>query len=144
MSIRTALSSDLDRISELGSQSLKDGPYKGIIEDRPEHARNFAGFILENGKILVAEEDGLVIGLIGFILANHHFSGQRYAAELMWYCLPDHRKGGAAMKLLWEAEKAAKDMGAKTMVFTAPNEDVSAIYQRFGYRKLEVAYSKVL
>lgn len=144
MSIRTATSRDLPRIVELGSRSLVDGPYAGIIEDNPEQSSKFAEHMLSNGHILLAEDDGEVVGLLGFIVADHHFSGQRYATELMFYVEPEHRKGGAALKLFWECERMAKELGAKTMVFTAPNDGVAALYKRFGYRQLEIAYSKAL
>jgi ribosomal protein S18 acetylase RimI-like enzyme len=144
MSIREAQPSDIPRISELASRSLVDGPYAGVIQDNPQRAKQFAESVLVNGKILLGEEDGEVIGLLGFITAEHHFSGQKYAAELMWYVLPEHRKTGIGLKLLWEAEKQAKAMGAEDMVFTAPNEAVAAIYKRFGYSQLEVVCRKRL
>jgi predicted N-acetyltransferase YhbS len=144
MSIRKAVASDVPRIVELGSRSLQDGPYAGIIDDIPAQAARFAAQVLESGEILVGEDDGKVVGLLGFIVADHHFSGQRYAAELMWYTLPEERKGGIGLKLLWEAEKRAKDMGAESFVFTAPNDEVATLYKRFGYSKMEVAYRKVL
>lgn len=144
MSIRAAQPSDLGRIVELGSRSLLDGPYAGIIKDVPAQARKFAEQVLEKGKILLGEEDGRVVGLIGFIFARHHFSDQPYAAELMWYVEPEHRKGGLGLQLLWAAETAAKEMGAEDMLFTAPNDDVAAIYKRFGYSRLEVTFRKTL
>lgn len=144
MSIRIAEEKDIPRIVELGSRSLQDGPYAGIIKDVPAQAKKCAEMVMGSGKILLGEEDGLVVGLLGFLVANHHFSGQRYAAELMWFVLAEHRKGGIAMKLLWEAEKQAHLMGAKEIIFTAPNEDISALYKRFGYEKVEVAYRKTL
>lgn len=143
MPIREANQSDLDRITELGSRSLKDGPYAGIIEDKPEVAREFATKVLTTGKILVAEAAGRVVGLLGFIVADHHFSGQRYAAELMWYVEPEHRKSSLGLDLFFAAEQAAKEMGAKSMVFTAPNEAIGAAYKRRGYSQLEVTYQKV-
>lgn len=121
-----------------------DGPYAGIIKDNPDCARAFAERVLSGGTVLLGEENGMVVGLLGFVMADHHFSGQRYAAELMWYVEPEYRKGGIAMKLMWEAERLAKTMGAETMIFTAPNDSVGAIYKRFGYEPMEVAYRKVL
>ena len=144
MMIREATNSDLPRIVELGSLSLQDGPYAGIIKDVPAQSRKCAEAVLAGGKILVAEDEGEVIGLLGFIFARHHFSDQPYAAELMWYVQKDRRKGGAAIQLLWAAEKAAVKMGAEKFLFTAPNEDVAALYKRFGYEKLEVTYCKAI
>lgn len=142
--IRIATQEDIPRIVELGSRSLQDGPYAGLIRDVPAQAALCAHEVMDRGRILLGEECGEVVGLLGFIVANHHFSGQKYAAEMMWYVEREHRKGGIAIKLLWEAEKQAKELGAEDMVFTAPNEDVSALYQRFGYHKMEVTYRKAL
>lgn len=142
--IRIATQEDIPRIIELGSQSLQDGPYAGLIRDVPKQAALCAQEVMDKGRILLGEEDGEIVGLLGFIVANHHFSGQRYATELMWYVQPNHRKGGIALKLLWECEKQAREMGAEDMVFTAPNEDVSSLYRRFGYDKMEVTYRKSL
>lgn len=148
MPIRTALPSDLDRIVELGSQSLTDGPYAGIIDDVPAQSRKCAEQVMQAGTILLAETDDRVVGLLGFILADHHFSGQRYAAELMWYVLPEYRAstGGSplGLQLLEEAQLQAKQMGAREMVFTAPNDAIAKAYERMGYSKLEVTYRKAL
>lgn len=147
MPIRTAESTDLDRIGELGSQSLKDGPYAGIIEDNPAKGRQFAQWLLENGKILLAEEENkYIFGVLGFMKADHHFSGQPYAAELMWYIEPEYREKHPFMTLALfrAAERIAREMGAKSMVFTAPNEHVEQLYKLCGYSKLETAYKKEL
>lgn len=143
-SVREANEADLPRIVELGSRSLIDGPYAGIIKDVPSQAEKCARMVMQVGKIMLGEDKRKVVGLLGFIFARHHFSDQPYAAEIMWYVEKEHRAGGIAMKLLWEAEKEARKMGAESFHFSAPNEDVSAIYQRFGYKKLEVTYQKAL
>lgn len=138
--IRIATQEDIPRIVELGSRSLQDGPYAGVIRDVPAQAEYCAHEVMDKGRILLGEEDGKVMGLIGFIVANHHFSGQRYAAELMWYVEQEHRRTGLGLKLLWEAKKQAKEMGAEGFVMTAPNDAVASIYQRCGGEKLETSY----
>ena len=142
--IREATTDDLDRIVELGSESLVDGPYSGIIKDVPAQARKCAEAVMKGGKILLSVDDGKITGLLGFIFARHHFSDQPYAVELMWFVEPDSRKGGAGIKLLWAAEAAAAEMGAETFSFTAPNDSVAALYKRFGYKQLEVTYMKAI
>ena len=148
MQIREASESDIPRIVEMASRSLVEGPYAGIIKDVPERAKKCADMVMHNGLILLAVKDDEVIGVLGFIVADHHFSGQRYAAELMWWVEPEHRKGESfsdipALNLLREAEQRAKALGAESMTFTAPNDDVAHLYKRFGYSKLEVAFQKV-
>jgi len=38
----------------------------------------------------------------------------------------------------------AKEMGATMMGFTAPTQEVAAVYERFGYRCMEVTFMKGL
>lgn len=143
--IREAQERDIPRIVELGTRSLKDGPYAGLSEDNPVQSEKLARHIIENiGKVLLWEEEGRVSGLLGFIVYDHYFSGEKTAQEIMWYVEPEYRAGGAGMKLFWKAHELAKEMGARNMQFTAPTEQVGAIYKRFGYLQLEVCYQKGL
>lgn len=149
LNIRPATVSDFPRIVELGSRSLMDGPYAGIIRDNPEQGKKCAAMVLEHGVVLLAQKAGRVVGLLGFIVADHHFSGQRYATELMFYIEPEHRtvKGfgdSFALELMREAERLAEIMGAESFAFTAPSAAVGQFYQRYGYRELEIVYQKVL
>lgn len=144
MSIREANEQDLDHITELGSRSLQDGPYAGIIDDVPAQARKCALWVMQAGKILVAEEAGRVVGLLGFIVTPQFFSGELHGAEIMWYLLPEYRQSLIAVILLRASERIAREMGAKSMVFAAPNDDVARMYELLGYSKLETNYRKVL
>lgn len=143
--IREANESDIPAIVKLGSRSLLDGPYKDKIKDNPEQSAETALTIIrKSGKVLVWEEDNQITGLLAFIMFPHYFSGELTAGEMMWYVVPEARKGGAALKLLWEAEKLAKQMGAVSMQFTSPSREVDALYNRFGYKPVETTYMKRL
>jgi GNAT superfamily N-acetyltransferase len=145
--IRAAKPEDVPEIVRLGSQSLAEGPYAGMLKDTSKHSAEFALTIIlgSNGKVLLYETDeGKVAGMLGFIIFPHHFTKETTATEIIWYVEPAARHEGGAIKLLWEAEKQAKEMGAILMNFTAPDERVGAIYERFGYKKLEVTYMKEL
>ena len=145
MSIREAKESDIPRIVELGSLSLIEGPYRGIIKDKP-HTAELAAKVIESkdGVILLYENGKKIIGLLAFIIYPHIFTGELTAGEIMWYVEANERKGGAGIHLLWEAEKKAKAMGAKYMGVTSPTTEVSAIYSRFGYKQLEISFLKEL
>lgn len=145
--IRSATAADVPRIVELGSRSLVDGPYKDMLKDTPEKSAQFALQVIEksSGKVLLYVNDAFkVCGLLGFIIFPHPFTGELTATELMWYVEPEERAGGGAIKLLWEAEKEAKAMGATRMGVTAPTAEVGALYSRFGYRQVEVTFMKEL
>lgn len=142
--IRLATLADIPRIVELGSQSLLEGPYKKAA-DRPDLTGQFARRVIEHlGRVLLWEENGEITGLLGFIVSNHPYTGERTAQEVMWFVLKERRAGGAGIKLLWEAEEQARTMGAKTMQVTSPLETVASIYRRFGYSFMETAFQKEL
>lgn len=118
-----------------------------MIRDTPEQSAKLALQVIENaqGKILLYENDGgRVVGLLGFIIFPHYFTQEMTANEIMWYVEPEERRGGGALQLLWEAERQAKAMGATHMGFSAPNANVAKIYERFGYKQLEVSFVKEL
>lgn len=142
--IREATQADIPRIVQLGSQSLIDGPYKDLLKDTPEQTAKLAlEVIRDKGKILLYENDeGKVCGLLGFIIFPHYFTGEITAGELMWYVEPHERMGCPAFRLLWEAEKLAKSLGAKRMQLTAPTTKVEEMYKRFGYQQIEVSFQK--
>lgn len=143
--IREATAADIPRIVELGSRSLVDGPYRDEL-DNPEQSAATALSVIrsQNGKVLLAEDGGRVVGLLGFVVYPHYFTGKLTAIELMWYVEPEHRSSFAAIALLRAGQRIAKTMGATKMQFTAPTEDVGRMYEMLGYSKLEVAYQKSL
>lgn len=144
--VRTATPADIQDVVRLGSLSLVNGPYAGMIKDTPEQSAKLALQVIDgNGKILLWENDkGKVVGLLGFIIFPHYFTGELTATEIMWFMEEGERAGGGGLKLLWEAEKQAREMGATYMGFSAPSADVAKIYARFGYKQLEVSFVKDL
>ena len=144
--IREATPKDLPRIVEMGSRSLLEGPYRDQIADNPEESAKLALQVMnsQKGKVLVAEESGEVIGLLGFVIFPHYFSGEITAGELMWYVEPEFRKSFTALALLRRAESLARAAGAKRMQFTAPTAAVGDAYKALGYQPIEVSYQKEL
>ena len=66
--IRIATLDDLDAVTELGKQSLIDGPYAGQIQFNHDRARGFAKSVISVlGKILLWQEGGQPVGLLAFI-----------------------------------------------------------------------------
>jgi GNAT superfamily N-acetyltransferase len=140
--IREASMSDLPRIMELGDSFLRTGPYKN--KHKSAHAEKFAALLIQSvGRVLLWEEDnGQVTGLLAFLLLPHYFTGELTAQEVMWYVEPEYRKGCPALRLMWAAEELARNLGATTMQFTAPTKAAAALYQRYGYKPLEMTFEK--
>lgn len=146
--IRFAAKADIPRLLEMGSDSLKTGPYRDQVEDNPEAASALAFSVIEGqkGRVLVAEENGRIHGLLAYILFPHYFSGVLTAGEVMLYVEPAAREKYPldAIALMRAAERHAREAGAKRIQFTAPTQDVAALYEKMGYRPIEVSYQKVL
>ncbi len=149
--VREAVEADIPRIVEMGMRSLRDGPYGEHIGANPEHGKAFAGDMVrgQNSIVLLYERGGRVEGLLAFIVFPHFFSGERTAQEIMWWVEPEARKGSSfsripAFMLFREAERLAKEMGAMQMQFTAPTPAIGKLYERAGYRQIEIGYQRTL
>lgn len=144
--IREAIPNDVERIVEMGRKFFLSGPYRAQLEDRPESFMKFTTALVgnPNARVLLAEDaEGFVVGVLAILISPHYLSGELVGVELIWYVEPEHR-GQASLELFWAAEKLAKEMGATRMQFTAPNEQVGAIYKRLHYTQLEVGYQRSL
>ena len=144
--IREAKAEDIETVVAMGQAFLLAGPYKDQISN-PEEATKYAFSMLKNinARILVAEEDGVVVGVFAFVVFPHYFSGELTSGEMIWYVRPESRKGGVALKLLAEGERISRELGVKRMQLTAPSEEIGKLYRYCGgYTKLEVSYQRVL
>lgn len=102
--------------------------------------------IVKQGFILVAEEEGSPIGMIGCIvqpfMLNQNF---KLCTEAMWWVDPDYRGLRVAADLMRTAEEEGKAMGCQQMVMsklsTSP-EGVDTYYKHCGYAYAESAYMK--
>jgi GNAT superfamily N-acetyltransferase len=145
--IRIATLEDLDAVTELGKLSLINGAYGDDLKFNADRARAFAKSVITIlGKVLLWEEGGQPVGLLAFLFFPHFFSGEPTAQEIMFFVRAEFRAGNPALRLLWAAEEMARNMGAKKMQFTAPaaTTGVGALYERCGYKMLEVGYQKSL
>lgn len=144
--IREATLEDVPRIVELGRKFIANGPYKDQL-DNPAQADHIARWMIGNqkAKVLVAQMDGTIQGMIAFIIYPHYFTGQPTANEMIWYVEPEARAGGIAMRLMHAAESLAKEMGAIRMQFTAPTAEIGKLYERWcGYHQVEISYERTL
>lgn len=142
--IREANEADIPRITEMGSRSLREGPYKDLVADKPEQTGKLALDVMQKGFILVSEEDDKLTGLLAFIVFSHYFSGELTAGEVMWYVEPEYRQSFTGLCLLRAAERMARKFGAKFMQFTAPTAEVGNAYEALKYHQVEVTFQKAL
>ena len=103
----------------------------------------------EQGLLCVAEINGEVVGFAagiqGALLGN---AAVKTGNEVAWWVSPEHRGGSTGIKLLKFIENLARAKGIKywSMAFMCSSmpETVEQIYQKLGYEKSEVVYTRML
>jgi GNAT superfamily N-acetyltransferase len=140
--IRLATEADIPRLLEMGLRFRRETGYSKHIEENPEQMERLVRQIIAADGVLVSEQAGEVIGMIGYVLYPHFLSGELIAGEVFFWVEPGHR--GDGLRLLRGAEKRAKDRGANRMQMIAPTDRVGRLYGRFGYEFVEATYQKNL
>lgn len=106
-----------------------------------------AGSLIGNDSLLVAEDAGEVIGLLGFVIAPFYINfALSYAQEVFLYAMP--HVYGAGRALIEEFEACARARGAvigqlATQVGVR-DRAVSRVYQSRGYVEAERCFMKRL
>ena len=142
--IRSATTSDIPRLVEMGLKFLQMSEYKDRIAENPDQQEFLMGLLISDnhGVLLVDDRDGDVVGMIGSYVHPHLISGDLVAAEVFLWLEPEYRGGGR--DLIRGCEDQARKIGAKVSQMTAPNGRVGNLYEALGYAHLEAQYQKAL
>lgn len=144
MIVRLATESDLPAILDMGAKfhafSGESVPYCR------QSAESSARSIMVMGFVLVAEDGGKLVGMLGVLVAPLFFNfAHTMAQELMWWVDEDERGSGAALRLIRAAEHEARNRGVSRLnmahLANSPPH-VSAIYARLGYTPRESMFCK--
>lgn len=141
--IRRALLSELPEIVEMGKAFLAASPYVDVIPDSTVHMRALATQLLstgQDGTIIVIEEGGRLVGMIGLVASPHFLSGERTAGEVFFWIEPGAR--GMGRHLMGAGEAWAQLNGCVAVQMIAPDARVGVFYERRGYRAIETTYWK--
>lgn len=145
--VRTGEYSDISDIVCMACGFWKHTIYDDPAD--PETIALMAEGCIDNGLMAVLEISGdicgFACGIKGALLANCDVS---IGVEVAWWVDPAHRSGRNGIALLLKLEQLAKDQNIKYwnmgyMVSSMP-EEVAQIYEKMGYKKTEVIYSKEL
>jgi len=126
----------------MGQRFREETTYGEHVGENSTQMAKTASQLIGLDGLLVAERQGKIIGMLGFIVFPHFLSGETVAGEVFWWVEPDFR--GEGVKLLREAEKLAKERGAKRMQMIAPNDHVGQFYQHVGYNFVESTFQRSL
>lgn len=150
-SVRTATLDDIPAYMDLAAAFVATTPLNHIVPFDREGTAAFVTAALSNPDmlILVAEDEGNLIGITGALAYPMYFNPAKLVAQELWWYLTPEARGGPASKMLFQTiEKWAKDIGAEAMFMIAlANERVDTmakVYQRSGYAPVERTYVKGL
>jgi GNAT superfamily N-acetyltransferase len=142
--IREATIADVPRLVDMGVRFIEGGAYGWHITPNREAMAKLAENLIsvDHGHVIIYEQNGAAIGMIGVIATHHPYSGEPVMSEMFWYVEPEHR--GAGVRLLRAAEDWAREHGIRDSIMISPSPKVSAFYQRLGYEPLEEQFIKRL
>jgi GNAT superfamily N-acetyltransferase len=102
---------------------------------------------MEHGVLLVADQDGVVVGMLFGVVSGFWFAPRSlWATELAWWVEPAARGGTAGIRLVTAFQDWARDKGAKVVAMSSLHLDhdnrVSSVLQRMGFEQSEHTYIK--
>ena len=93
--------------------------------------------------ILLHYENQIVGVLLGLVSDIHGLAAiQRTAYEILWYVVPEHRKGKPSRVMLEAFEEWARTCGCSKVIMGDFGGKLSKYYSRKGYTLAECAYVK--
>ncbi|MHA6252777.1 GNAT family N-acetyltransferase [Oceanobacillus sp. CAU 1775] len=97
---------------------------------------------------LVAEKEGVLVGMIGMILGYHYEKNENYVRIVAFVVDSNHRKQGIGEKLIGKAEEWAREHGANRLVLNSGNrserDDSHQYYVRRGFEGSATGFYKAL
>jgi RimJ/RimL family protein N-acetyltransferase len=141
--IRAATEADIPALVAMGREFRAQTGYHRVIAEDAAQMATFCRQLLGGlGTILVLEDDGGLIGMIGLTCLPHFLSGEVTAGEVFWWVDLAHR--GRGLRLLRAAEAWARAQGAVSLQMIAPDARVERLYERLGYVAIERTYQRRL
>lgn len=134
--IRRCTEADIPFVMELGRRFADDAGVTALVGWDDEAVETLLRTMIA-GHILLRGERSILGGLV----FPHPFSGRVVFQEMFW-----RSEGREGLKLLAEAERIAREMGAERSLMLAIDAMPGAerIYERHGYRPAERTYTKEL
>lgn len=120
--------------------------FKDDVPLKPDY--DFYRSIEKAGKlfVLIAEENGEVVGYSVFVTVRHpHYQTLVFANNDILFVRKDKRNSSVGLRLIEASEKKAKEKGCNKITWhIKPNHDFSSIVKRRGYIHEDTIYGRLL
>lgn len=148
MQIRPATEADIPAIVGMSARFYPTTHYAEFAPFCPDSVAALCEQLIEGHVLLLAEVDGRVEGMAGSFCAPFFFNrAMTVGYEVVWWVNPEVRGGAIAVALLNANESACKAKGcARLQMVHMPNSppQAAALYERMGYARSEISYTKEL
>lgn len=148
-SIRPATETDIEAIVTMARHFIAFAPHASIAEYDDLDLMTATHACMQNGLVLVAEQEGAVVGMLFGVLTGIWFAPKTtWAVELAWWVQPEARGGTAGIRLVTAFQDWAREQGAKLVAMSSLHLDhdtrVSSVLERMGFSPSEHTYIKRL
>lgn len=146
--IRLAGEEDFPALFPLAKEFYATTKYAGMIPMDFESTRVHYNNLVNGGYVLIAEEDGKAVGMLGCYVSPFYLNNAyKVATESMWYLDPSARGTTLGRDLIKVAEEIAEIAGCRWIVMSALSTSPPAAlraYEALEYASAEVTYMKEL
>lgn len=148
MLVRDAVENDVKSIVAMSRKFYATTNYRHFADMSEETVGNLVRDLIDRGIMLVAEDNGSVMGMAGLYVGPFLFNSEKTGAyEVVWWVSPDNQGMGAGKMLMDAIETSSRDKGCDiiqmvTLATSPPH--AGKIYETMGYAHSETSYTKVL
>jgi len=110
--IRLAGADDVGALLVMGAAMREESALFKQRDFLPSKAAAVIAQLVAQGGALVADLDGKIVGMLGFVVTSHLWGADLVACDVGFYVAPAHRGGSIAPRLVRAYERAARARGA--------------------------------
>lgn len=144
--IRKATLDDVPEIVRMSAMFYPTTHYAEYCDMDEDSVSGLTSGLIENDVFYVAEDDGALVGMVGVLIAPFLFNrAKKMAIEIVWWVSPEARGTIVAKQLLDSIEGDCRELGvSRIQMVHMPNSppQAAALYERCGYSKSEISYTK--
>jgi len=148
--IRAPTTTDIDQLLQLCARMHQESAYSFLPFD-PDKVRRLVTDVIERGELycgLVADDGGVLIGMLAGYLADYMFCDEQLACDLLVFVDPPYRGGWTAVRLISTFRAWALGRGARELCLGVSTEvDVDTtgkFYERLGFSRVGGVYKQRL
>ena len=150
MFIRPGKHDDIAQLIELGERMHRESAYAFLPFDHGKVTQFMTGY-MDNPEThcgLVAEEGGVIVGMLAGYLTDYFFCDEKVACDMVLYVDRESRGSSAAMRLIYAFRDWARACGARELclgVSTEINpETTGRFYEKMGLSRSGGLYKERL